>query len=53
MKISFKDWKDIYKMAKTNNINTIGELVMYCKVWNINNGDGLYIRLAQDYLNLI
>lgn len=48
-----KDFERMLKMAKANNINTLGELAMYCRVWNIGSNIELLVRLGDDYIEIL
>ena len=53
IKINYKEWKEVKKLAKENNINTFAELEMYCRVWDIESFIDLKIKLLEDYIETI
>lgn len=53
MHINYKDWQRISQMAKENNINTIAELDMYCRVWDIQSSYELMARLSLDCFAIV
>ena len=51
--MDYKDWERVYERAKANNINTLGELAMYCKVWKIKTNLEMLVQLGSDYIEVL
>ena len=51
--MDIKTIQSICEMAKKNNIKTIEELAMYCKVWEITNQYELIARLSLDCFEIV
>lgn len=53
MHINYKDWQKIVERAKADGIKTFAELEMYCRVWNIESGLELLVKLGSDYIEIL